>query len=123
MILTMRRFILPFFLFAALVAATPEVSEELPIIVVVPLDDPSEDLVEFIAESGFWGWQDNCVNVTSDKLEGLQKGAFNYAEHARGIQFGLVNYAGRITGLQIGLMNIIRRGGILPVCIIFNGSF
>jgi len=47
----MRRCLLPLFLFAALVAATPEVSEEYPVIVVVPLGEPGEDLVEFIAES------------------------------------------------------------------------
>ena len=42
---------MPLFLFVALVAATPEVTEEYPVIVVVPLGDPSEDLVKFIAES------------------------------------------------------------------------
>ena len=47
----MRRALLPLFLFAALVAATPEVTEEYPVIVVVPLGEPSEDLVEFIADS------------------------------------------------------------------------
>ena len=47
----MRRCLLPLFLFFALVAATPEVTEEHPVIVVVPLGTPSEDLVEFIAES------------------------------------------------------------------------
>lgn len=76
-----------------------------------------------IAESGFLGWQDNAVNITNGQFEGLQFGAFNYAEHARGLQLGLVNYAGTIKGLQIGIVNIIRSGGMLPVCIIFNGSF
>jgi len=76
-----------------------------------------------IAEKGFLGWQDNFVNVTSGKLEGLQFGAVNYAEHVRGLQLGLVNYAGTISGIQIGLVNIIRQGGMLPVMIIFNGSF
>jgi len=47
----MRRCLLTLFLFAAPVAATPEVTEEHPVIVVVPLGEPSEDLVEFIAES------------------------------------------------------------------------
>ena len=76
-----------------------------------------------IAEKGFLGWQDNFVNITYGKMEGLQVGAFNYAEHARGVQFGLVNYAGTISGIQIGLVNIIRKGGFLPVMVIFNGSF
>jgi predicted transcriptional regulator with HTH domain len=76
-----------------------------------------------IAESGFLGWQDNFINVTSSTMEGLQVGAVNYAEHARGVQFGLVNYAGTISGIQIGIVNIIRKGGMLPVMVIFNGSF
>jgi hypothetical protein len=76
-----------------------------------------------IAEKGFLGWQDNFVNVTTGKMEGLQFGAFNYAEHARGVQLGLVNYAGTISGIQIGIVNIIRKGGMLPVMVIFNGSF
>jgi hypothetical protein len=76
-----------------------------------------------IAENGFLGWQDDFVNITHGKMEGLQVGAFNYAEHARGIQFGLVNYAGTISGIQIGIVNIIRKGGLLPVMVIFNGSF
>ena len=76
-----------------------------------------------IAEKGFLGWQDDIVNITYGKMEGLQVGAFNYAEHARGIQFGLVNYAGTISGIQIGIVNIIRRGGMLPIMVIFNGSF
>jgi hypothetical protein len=76
-----------------------------------------------IAEKGFLGWQDNFVNVTNGKLEGLQFGAVNYAEHVRGLQLGLVNYAGTISGIQIGIVNIIRKGGMLPVMVIFNGSF
>jgi hypothetical protein len=76
-----------------------------------------------IAEKGFLGWQDDLVNITYGKLEGLQVGAFNYAEHARGVQFGLVNYAGTISGIQIGIVNIIRKGGMLPIMVIFNGSF
>lgn len=76
-----------------------------------------------IAEKGFLGWQDDFVNVTYGKMEGLQVGAFNYAEHARGVQFGLVNYAGTISGIQIGIVNIIRKGGMLPIMVIFNGSF
>jgi len=76
-----------------------------------------------IAENGFLGWQDNFINVTGGKMEGLQVGAVNYAEHARGVQFGLVNYAGTISGIQIGIVNIIRKGGMLPVMVIFNGSF
>jgi archaemetzincin len=47
----MRRCLLPVFLFAALIAATPDQSEEHPTLVVVPLGDPSEDLVKHIAES------------------------------------------------------------------------
>ena len=76
-----------------------------------------------IGEKGFLGWQDNFVNITNGKMEGLQFGAVNYAEHVRGLQLGLVNYAGTISGIQIGLVNIIRQGGMLPVMIIFNGSF
>jgi hypothetical protein len=76
-----------------------------------------------IGEQGFLGWQDNVVNITNGKMEGLQFGAVNYAEHARGVQLGLVNYAGTISGIQIGIVNIIRKGGMLPVMIIFNGSF
>ena len=76
-----------------------------------------------IAENGFLGWQDDFVNITNGTMEGLQFGAVNYAEHARGVQLGLVNYAGTISGIQIGIVNIIRQGGMLPVMIIFNGSF
>jgi archaemetzincin len=47
----MRRCLLPLFLFAALVAATPEVTEEHLTLVVVPLGEPSKDLVEFVAGS------------------------------------------------------------------------
>ncbi len=69
-----------------------------------------------IVEADFMGWQDNGVNITNGKFEGLQWGFVNYAGTVSGVQIGFVNYAANMTkGLQIGLVNIIRQGGQFPV--------
>ena len=76
-----------------------------------------------LVDSDFTGWQDNSINVTKGRFEGLQLGIFNYARRMNGIQFGLLNYAENMKGLQIGLINIIRRGGAFPFFPIVNWSF
>lgn len=74
-----------------------------------------------IVESDFMGWQDNGVNITHGKFEGLQWGIVNYAGTVSGVQIGLVNYAANMTkGLQIGLVNIIKQGGQFPFFPIVN---
>ncbi len=76
-----------------------------------------------VADADFTGWQDNWVNVTKGRFEGLQWGTVNYAKNMNGLQLGLVNYAESMNGLQLGLVNIIRVGGVLPVLPIVNWSF
>ena len=76
-----------------------------------------------LADTDFLGWQDNWVNVTKGKFEGLQWGAVNYSSSMNGFQLGVVNYAESMHGLQVGLVNIIRVGGVLPVLPIINWSF
>lgn len=77
-----------------------------------------------IVESDFMGWQDNGVNITKGKFEGLQWGIVNYAGTVSGVQIGLVNYAANMTkGLQIGLINIIKQGGQFPFFPIVNWAF
>jgi hypothetical protein len=76
-----------------------------------------------LSDSDFVGWQDNWVNVTKGKFEGLQSGIFNRAQNMNGIQLGLVNYAVIMNGVQIGLVNIIRQNGAFPVFPIVNWSF
>jgi hypothetical protein len=71
----------------------------------------------------FVGWQDNFVNSTRGRMEGLQWGFVNYAGHCSGLQLGFVNYAQTMHGLQIGLVNVIRSGGQFPVFPIVNWSF
>lgn len=74
-----------------------------------------------IVESDYMGWQDNGVNITHGKFEGLQWGIVNYAGTVSGVQIGLVNYAANMTkGLQIGLVNIIKQGGQFPFFPIVN---
>ncbi len=74
-----------------------------------------------IVETNFVGWQDNFINITKGKFEGLQFGCVNYAGTVSGVQIGLVNYAANMTkGLQIGLVNIIKQGGQFPVFPIVN---
>lgn len=74
-----------------------------------------------IVEADFMGWQDNGVNITHGKFEGLQWGIVNYAGTVSGVQIGLVNYAANMTkGLQIGLVNIIKHGGQFPFFPIVN---
>ena len=69
-----------------------------------------------LVEADYTGWQDNGVNITKGKFEGLQWGIVNYAGTISGVQIGLVNYAANMTkGLQIGLVNIIKQGGQFPV--------
>ncbi len=77
-----------------------------------------------INEADFMGWQDNGVNITKGKFEGLQWGLVNYAGTVSGVQIGFVNYAANMTkGLQIGLVNIIKQGGQFPVFPIVNWAF
>ena len=76
-----------------------------------------------LSDSDFMGWQDNSVNVTRGKFEGLQSGIFNHAKDMSGVQLGLVNCAQIMNGLQIGLVNIIRQEGAFPVFPIVNWSF
>ncbi len=77
-----------------------------------------------IVEADYMGWQDNGVNITEGKFEGLQWGVVNYAGTVSGVQIGLVNYAANMTkGLQIGLINIIKQGGQFPVFPIGNWAF
>ena len=77
-----------------------------------------------IVEADFMGWQDNGVNITHGKFEGLQWGIVNYAGTVSGVQIGLVNYAANMTkGLQIGLINVIKQGGQFPVFPIVNWAF
>jgi hypothetical protein len=72
----------------------------------------------------FTGWQGGWgANITNGKFTGLQAGIFNSAERMEGLQLGFVNRAGTINGLQLGLVNIIEKGGMLPVMVLFNGSF
>jgi hypothetical protein len=72
----------------------------------------------------FTGWQGGwAANITTGKFTGLQAGVFNSAERMEGLQLGFVNRAGSIHGIQIGLVNIIEKGGMLPVMVLFNGSF
>ena len=74
-----------------------------------------------LVEADYIGWQDNGVNITKGKFEGLQWGIVNYAGTVSGVQIGLVNYAANMTkGLQIGLVNIIKQGGQFPVFPIVN---
>jgi len=74
-----------------------------------------------IVDADFMGWQDNGVNITKGKFEGLQWGVVNYAGTVSGVQIGLVNYAANMTkGLQIGLVNIIKQGGQFPFFPIVN---
>ena len=74
-----------------------------------------------IVEADFTGWQDNGVNITKGKFEGLQWGIVNYAGTVSGLQIGIVNYAANMTkGLQIGLVNIIKQGGQFPFFPIVN---
>lgn len=74
-----------------------------------------------LVEADFMGWQDNAVNITKGKFEGLQWGIVNYAGNVSGVQIGLVNYAANMNkGLQIGLVNIIKQGGQFPVFPIVN---
>lgn len=74
-----------------------------------------------IVEADYMGWQDNGVNITKGKFEGLQWGIVNYAGTVSGVQIGLVNYAANMTkGLQIGLVNIIKQGGQFPFFPIVN---
>ena len=74
-----------------------------------------------IVEADFTGWQDNGVNITHGKFEGLQWGIVNYAGTVSGLQIGIVNYAANMTkGLQIGLVNIIKQGGQFPFFPIVN---
>ena len=91
----------------------------------------------------FCGCQDGVVNVSTDRLTGLQCAFVNIAETVHGVQcgaylflgvnvvndslngcqFGIVNYAAHIeAGLQIGLVNIAGNGWF-PVLPIVNGSF
>jgi hypothetical protein len=77
-----------------------------------------------IIESDFMGWQDNGINITKGKFEGLQWGVVNYAGTMSGLQLGLVNYAENMTkGLQIGLVNIIKHGGQFTFFPIVNWAF
>lgn len=77
-----------------------------------------------IVEADYVGWQDNCVNITNEKFEGLQFGVVNYAGTVNGVQIGLVNYAANMNkGLQIGLVNIIKHGGQFPFFPIVNWAF
>ena len=76
------------------------------------------------AEADFMGWQDNGINITKGKFEGLQWGVVNYAGTISGVQLGFVNYAANMTkGLQIGLVNIIKHGGQFPFFPIVNWAF
>ena len=75
-------------------------------------------------EADYMGWQDNGINITKGKFEGLQWGIVNYAGTISGVQLGLVNYAANMTkGLQIGLVNIIKQGGQFPFFPIVNWAF
>lgn len=77
-----------------------------------------------LVEANYVGWQDNGVNITEEKFEGLQLGIVNYAGTVSGVQIGLVNYASNMTkGLQIGLVNIIKQGGQFPFFPIVNWAF
>ena len=77
-----------------------------------------------LVEASYVGWQDNCVNITKEKFEGLQLGIVNYAGTVSGVQIGLVNYAANMSkGLQIGLVNIIKQGGQFPFFPIVNWAF
>ena len=77
-----------------------------------------------IVEADYMGWQDNGINITKGKFEGLQWGIVNYAGTISGVQLGLVNYAANMTkGLQIGLVNIIKQGGQFPFFPIVNWAF
>ena len=74
-----------------------------------------------IVDADYIGWQDNGVNITKGKFEGLQWGVVNYAGTISGVQIGIVNYATNMTkGLQIGLINIIKQGGQFPFFPIVN---
>ena len=48
-----------------------------------------------IVEADFMGWQDNFVNITNGKFEGLQWGFVNTAGTVSGVQIGFVNYAAK----------------------------
>ena len=77
-----------------------------------------------IVEADYMGWQDNGINITKGKFEGLQWGVVNYAGTISGVQLGLINYAANMTkGLQIGLINIIKQGGQFPFFPIVNWAF
>lgn len=75
-------------------------------------------------DADFMGWQNNFVNTTQGRFEGLQWGFVNYAGTVNGVQIGFVNYAENMTkGLQIGLVNIIKHGGQFPFFPIVNWAF
>ncbi len=74
-------------------------------------------------DANFTGFQDNAVNLTKEKMEGLQFGVFNYAGSMSGVQIGIVNYSQTLYGLQIGILNFINSGGQFPVFPIVNWSF
>jgi hypothetical protein len=77
-----------------------------------------------IVGGNFTGWQTNgIVSLTERSFEGLQMGLYNQAQHAKGLQLGLVNNTVTMEGVQIGLINIIKKGGMLPVFVLFNFSF
>jgi len=92
----------------------------------------------------FCGVQDGYVNVSSNKLTGVQCSFFNSANDLEGLQcgaclifgvnmafgdvtgcqIGIVNYANTmVKGLQIGIVNIIANDGWMPVLPIINGHF
>ena len=92
----------------------------------------------------FCGLQDGCVNISGNKVTGVQCGYFNCANdldglqcgawlilgvnmaygNVTGCQIGIVNYANTmVKGLQIGLVNVIANNGWMPVLPIINGNF
>ncbi|MDP8208405.1 MAG: hypothetical protein P9L92_17190 [Candidatus Electryonea clarkiae] len=76
-----------------------------------------------IADADFTGWQNNYfVNYVKGDFEGLQSGAFNYANYAHGLQLGIINYSGSMKGVQLGFVNIIKQGGQFPIFPFVNWS-
>ena len=79
-------------------------------------------IAPFTMAEDAYGLQFGGLNVTKNKITGLQVGFFNHAEHLHGFQVGFVNHATVIEGLQFGLINIAENG-VLPVMVFINGRF
>jgi len=56
------------------------------------------------------GLQVAGANISSQHVDGIQVGGFNYTKKLHGIQVGLINIAGSSDGYSIGLINFVMHG-------------